>query len=374
VLLTGLEYPLRGDEGHFIETARFFGTGSIPSALKDYGEITAPLSHILFGLWGRVFGFEPGTLRILSVLLGFVTLVLLYLLYLSVSRGLKYAVTGMLVLFLNPYLTGLSVHVFTDIPQLLTVTLAVTALLDRRPLLLFLSFSLALLARQYTLCFAAAFILWLTMKGGLRERQGGRLLAAVVLATLPLIALLLVWRGPAPPSGLRLWVVDDGRIYRIGFLYTYIMFLAFYALPLLPMARRMLAEKWNAIPAAFLSLGCFLFPVEPSAATVLQTDFSTVGLAHRLLTTVLGSGALFSVIQFLLSWAGFSAVIGFLRRDMEPGNGSKDPALLLTLMTASFLLLMPVSFQVWEKYLMMVQPFFVLRLLLEWREESANSA
>lgn len=373
-VLTGLDHPIRGDEGHFIETARFFGTGGIASALKDYGEITPPLSFVLFGLWGRLFGFSPGTLRVLSIMMGFLTLVLLYVLYLRLSGGLKHAVTGMLVLLLNPYLSGLSVHVFTDIPQLLTVTIAVIALLDRRPLPLFVALSLSLLARQYSLCFVVAFVLWLAVKGSLKERRGRRLLAAVLLSTLPLLGLFAVWGGPAPPSGLRLWVVDDGSFYRIGFIYTYVMFLALYSLPLLPLVRRMLFDKRNAIPAVILSLGTLLFPVVPSAATALQTDFSTVGLAHRAITAVLGSGALFSVIQFILSWAGFSAITGLIRRDMGTGRDNVNEATLLTLMTVSFLLLMPVSFQVWEKYLVMVQPFFVLRLLMEWRREPVNTA
>src|SRR5438132_14065253 len=75
----GIDRPLRADEPHFVETIVQFGT-SRPSLdlLTHYNEMSGPVPFVLYGAWGRMFGFEPFTLRLFSIVVAVATYVLLF--------------------------------------------------------------------------------------------------------------------------------------------------------------------------------------------------------------------------------------------------------------------------------------------------------
>jgi hypothetical protein len=99
-------------------------------------------------------------------------------------------------------------------------------------------------------------------------------------------------------------------------------------------------------------------------ATIIQTDYTTVGYAHKLLFQILGENSLcVKVILGLLLFVGtyinveiFKFTLKKLKADLE------DKKVVLILLWFLFLLIMPLSYQVWEKYLTMILPFFILSI------------
>jgi hypothetical protein len=105
--------------------------------------------------------------------------------------------------------------------------------------------------------------------------------------------------------------------------------------------------------------------------TVRQAGRETVGLFHRALAD-LGGGTVTNDLVFYLGWLGGLYLLAFLGRDTAHRIRTRriDLSLLLNLLVLSFLLVMPFSYQVWEKYFLPVVPILSLRLLKENRRTS----
>ncbi len=366
VVLTDLDYPFRGDEEHFISSVELFGDNYHPGTALDYPEVTGPLFYYMYAGWGRMIGFGPENLRIFNLLLSAITFILLYLLYGKVLQDLKIVLPGLLLLLLNPYFPGLSMHVFTDIPSLLFIILTAFAVYFGNPLLLLFSTACALLIRQYSVFVvisAAVYFFFLYRIRG-RFRTGSFL--ALIFGAVPLLVMMFLWRGTAPPSGIVRWVMDDGSVYRLRYIYIYIIFIAVSLFPLLIYAHRILLKNRMVILSAFLlSLTYFFFPLHSSFVTLEQTDIATVGLMHSFIRGLLGSYHLEQFVLWIFCWAGFTTLLHIITTDItRMKTGEWDFGHFLTLSVIVFLLIMPFSYQVWEKYLVVVLPFILLRLLM----------
>jgi len=368
-ILTGLDHPVRGDEGHFIETVGIFAEEPGPSTWTDYPEVTGPFFYWVYSLWGRLAGTGPAGLRVLSLITGISALLLIYRLYRSELKAPGPVMAGMALLLVNPYFAGLCLHVFTDMLALLLVVIAVTALRERRGLMLLVSVTLALLTRQYAIFMVAAagVFLIVTLKGSGGRNRG--LIAALLAGIIPLAVMMVLWRGPAPPAGIERWIIDDGPVYRIRYIYIYTAFIALYSLPLVIFAWRRLLSIRSAAAGLALSSGALLFPLGASEVTLAQTDTKTVGLAHGLLTRVLGTGLMMDAVFWLLCLLGFMTLTALVDIDLGSKGRTGGFPMFLSLMVLAFLVIMPFSYQVWEKYLIMVMPFFVLRLLMLVRKD-----
>src|SRR5205823_686203 len=65
----GIDRPLRADEPHFVGTIVQFGTTPLSlDLLAHYNEMSGPVPFVLYGAWGRLFGFDPQTLRLFSII------------------------------------------------------------------------------------------------------------------------------------------------------------------------------------------------------------------------------------------------------------------------------------------------------------------
>ena len=111
-----------------------------------------------------------------------------------------------------------------------------------------------------------------------------------------------------------------------------------------------------------LTLLLSFFPVKPSVATLVQTTNITVGYVHKLLIVILGTN---SVIEKLV--LGIFLVIGsymsielirILFKILK--ESTRDHKIIFTFLWILFLVIMPFSYQVWEKYLLMILPFLAL--------------
>lgn len=366
IISTDLDYPFRGDEEHFIATVELFGENYQPRTALDYPEVTGPLFYYMYASWGRLIDFSPACLRLFNLLLSAAAFILIYLLYGKVLQDLKIVLPGMLLLLLNPYFTGLSIHVFTDIPSLLFIVLIVFAIYAENPILLFISTACALLIRQYSVfvVISAAAYLFIHYRKNGRFRKST--IIALICGGMPLLVMMLLWRGTAPPSGILRWVIDDGSVYRFRYLYIYIIFIAASLFPLLVYAYRILLKNRIIVLSGFLlSLTYFFFPVRSSFVTVEQTGRTTVGLMHSFLRGILNSYSLEQFVLWIFCAAGLITLFTIIWTDVKRmKSGEWDFGHFLTLTIIVFLIIMPFSYQVWEKYLVAVLPFIILRMLM----------
>lgn len=366
IFIIGLRHSFWGDEWHFVDTIKYFGKNFSLVTLLDYDQVTAPMIFMIFALWGKIFGFEIEILRLLSLAISAATVFSIFHLYSKTLSSKKIALFSVLIIFLNPYFWGLSFFVFTDIPTLFFLILTALAVYYEKPSFLFLASSAALLSRQYSVYFAAAAGLFFLIRFIRGDKFQIKNIAALILSTIPLLVLMFFWGGSAPPSGVEKWIVDDPQIYHFSFITTYITFTALYLFPALFILRKNIFRNrfLIALTLAF-SVWFFFFPVSASYVSLLQTDRDTVGLLHRLIKYILQFPALISFTLWLFFWLGLIFLSLIIKEDYERlKTGIWDYGHFLTLGFLFFLLIMPLSYQVWEKYLIIVLPFVLLRLMM----------
>src|SRR5262245_29181081 len=110
--VVGIDRPLRGDEPHFVETIVRFGTSPLSlDLLAHYNEMSGPVPFVLYGTWGRIFGFEPQSLRLFSIGVAVFTYVFLYLFLQSESGNTRLALGGTAFVALHPYMLYLSLFI-----------------------------------------------------------------------------------------------------------------------------------------------------------------------------------------------------------------------------------------------------------------------
>lgn len=123
-----------------------------------------------------------------------------------------------------------------------------------------------------------------------------------------------------------------------------------------------------------------LFPVQPSLAKISQTKVTTVGYVHKFLSAIFGMDSiLLNLLLFILLLAGCYTTIN-LATDLikKFQDKSIDYQIIFSLLWISFLIIMPFSFQVWEKYLIMILPFYTAaiytQIVTNYKNEKVNSS
>ena len=305
--LSAIGHPSYGDETHFVETIRLFSSASWPDIIKDYPEVTTPLVYIIYAAWGKLVGTGLIELRILSLIISFLFLLVLYLYVISYTKNEKLGLLLCALVIINPYIWGLSVFIFTDMLTLLFVLSALYMFTRDKPGLTAFLLGMAVLCRQYAIIFTIA--LWLYIS-------------------------------------LRSYYSREKRTF---FKYTLYLFISLIPLIVL-------------IPAVIISCLYFIFPVGVSKVTSISNNLDTVGLIHKLLFSLAGRGVLSEIILFVFFFAGIWIILIFLKEDIHTiQSGRISPVLLLSLCYYIFLMIMPFSYQVWEKYLILILPVLSLR-------------
>lgn len=346
-------YP--GDELRFIETSRLFAAGITLDLLQHYPEMSGPLPFAVFSLWGRAFGWELGTMRLLAVAIALATLVLLHLWLRHELRSPNHALLAGLVLYLNPYIATMSVFLYTDMISVFFVLAALISVQRQSTPALALSLCAALLCRQYLVFLIPAFLLYYWP-------NNRRMIAATTCSATPLAALVVLWRGLAPDSHMRTMFLTTSAFHVSAFIgYTALLFV--YLSPFALLRWRRFIPKPPIAALAFTgALLYWLFPLRPSPSA-LQQGIATVGLFDRLLQltmpTVTARDAFYS-IAFALGLM----VLAPLARDAAR---RQLPALIVV----CFLAVMPFSYLYWEKYFLPVLPIAAIAIL---RNEQPDAA
>jgi 4-amino-4-deoxy-L-arabinose transferase-like glycosyltransferase len=313
---------------------------------------------VLYRLWAAVFGQSTEALRALTLVLAAGAWNLAYVLLRRLTRDDWHAWWMSLVFVANPYVLGTSLFVFTDITALLFTLGAAWALFDRRTVLFGVLSACALLSRHYAVVlplsvFAAGLVHLLY---GERVARGP--LVAALLSMLPLFGLFALWGAVAPPSGMKLWYIPNLAPFNPSSITAYVAFGTLYALPLVLWHLRHRQWYRSDVVVVVLALSWYaLLPIEPSAASITQGQFDTVGLAHRATFALLGHGRVSTWFLGLVFVMGMLVTRDLAGRFLRRSRGAEDVPPFVWAMWPVFLLLMPFSYQVWEKYLIQVQPF-----------------
>lgn len=366
--ISAIHYPLHGDEKHITDTIRIFANHFNLNTIKDYPEVTPPLFYIIYALWAKVFGSTIESLRIFTLLIALVTWQLIFYLISLYVKNSRITFLLSFLLVINPYFLGTSVFVFTD---MLTIMLSISAIISflKDEYYLFLIFSsLAILCRQYAIIFPLSIIIFSIINILNRKPINKRYVFGTSLTFLPLLILFFIWGDIAPLSGIQKWIVPTKQFYNINYLTTYLTFSVVYLFPLIIIfLYKKIGLNWlNVVIALIIFLILLQFPIAPSAAAIFQTNVRTVGYAHIAFLSLFGEDSLalkifFGVLLFLGCYVNIVLLKNF---SSNVKNKIYNKDMIFIIIWILFLIIMPFSYQVWEKYLTMVLPYFMLSIYL----------
>ena len=361
VLTIGIDRPPYADERHFCETVASFGQEITVEKLRTYDQMSTPLPFVLYSLWGRIFGFDMGQLRLLSILIALATYLLLHCWLYGLFKSGKVALWTTAFVMIQPYMIGLSIFVYSDMLAILFLILALVAAQRSNVWLLALGLAGALLCRQYLAFAWLSFLLFYAMSPIERVRMGG----ATIISALPMMALIMLWDGVSPDNQYRTLYLGGGITFHLEILVLYISLIAVYLLPLVIWKWRELYANWRLLAISLLVAMIFwAFPVQASQCS-LDVGVDTVGLLHRALNYVLGDPAWSRTVFFLAFWAALPIlwmIIDDCYRRLR--RRLYDTIFLLDGLILSFLVVMPLSYLGWEKYFMPLIPILAARLIM----------
>lgn len=360
-----LQRPFHGDERHIVETIRLFANSFSFETIKNYPEVTPPFFFIFYALWAKVFGQSIESLRLLTLIISLITWQLLYWLNLFFTKNQKHSFLLSFLVVINPYFFGTNIYVFTDMLTIMLLLAGIIAFLKNHIILFSILSALAILTRQYAIIFPISIIIYSLLIFIKDKKQNLKYIFGSLVSFIPLLVIVLIWKNISPQSGIDKWIIPNSSLYNLDYINTYITFSAVYALPIsiLYFYKNKLNYQ-TAIIAFFIAAFLSLFPVKPSMATLIQTNYATVGYAHKLLFQILGENSFgVKVILGLLLFVGtYINVEIFKFTLMKLKDEVEDKKIVLILLWFLFLLTMPLSYQVWEKYLTMILPFFILSI------------
>lgn len=365
--IVSLRLPFRGDERHIVETIRLFANNFNFETIKDYPEVTPPFFFLFYALWAKVFSASTESLRILTLIISFITWQLVYYLFESFTKKKFHALLLSVVVIANPYFFGTSVFVFTDMLTIMLILAAVISLIKNRLYLFIILTAFAILCRQYAVVIPAAIIFYSFLNYKNDKANNRNYLIGSLITFLPLSVLFVIWKNISPASGIEKWIVPNSSFYNIDYINTYITFSVIYILPLVNVFYKKIKFNYVTFLIAFVfTIILFFFPVKTSMATLEFTDYKTVGIIHQTLVEFLGNESFWlKIILAFLLLAGCYINTELLKRFYTAIKTKLlDKEIIFTLLWVLFLLIMPFSYQVWEKYLTMILPFLILSIYL----------
>lgn len=362
-----LNLAFRGDERHIVETIKLFADNFNFNTIKDYPEVTPPFFFIFYALWAKIFGASTESLRILTLIISFITWQLIYYLFQLFVKKEFHALLLSLVVVINPYFFGTSVFVFTDMLTILLVFAAIISFIKNKLILFILFSSLAILCRQYAVIIPAAIILYSFLNYKNDKQISRNYVIGSLLTFLPLLVLFGIWRNISPASGIEKWIIPNSSFYNLDYINTYITFSFIYLFPLaIIFFKKIKLSHSSLFIASLLTIIISFFPVKTSNATLEFTDYRTVGFVHQALAGIFGmEGFWLRIILGFFLLVGCYINIELLKRFyVYIRNKSLEKETIFTLLWFIFLVIMPISYQVWEKYLTMILPFLILSIYL----------
>ena len=362
-----IKLPFCGDERHIVETIKLFADNFTFNTVKDYPEVTPPFFYMFYALWAKIFSSTTESLRLLTLLISLITWQLIFFLIQLFVKKDSHAFLLSILIVINPYFFGISIFVYTDMFTIMLGLSSLISFIKNKVFLFFILSTLAILSRQYAVIIPAAVIVYslLTYKNDTITNRNN--IIASLISFIPLIILFAIWKNISPASGIEKWIVPNLALYNFDYINTYITFAVIYILPLVFIYFMKIKINYLSLLIAFtVTILLSLFPIKPSLATLEFTDYKTVGIVHQVFAEFFGYGSLgLKIILWIFFFAGCYINIEIMKKFyLQVKSKSYNKELILPLLWFLFLLIMPLSYQVWEKYLTMILPFYLLSIYL----------
>ena len=366
IAAAGINLSAWGDEKHFADVVRMFGNDLSFARMADYPEVTPPLVYVLYAVWGKLFGFSLPALRSLTLIFAFTGYLAAHRIFFEQLKSALPALLALVFVLVNPYAAGLSLFVFTDMQAFTFLMLGMLAYTKKKPAAYALFISAALLCRQYSAFFPAAVGL-ISIVDYFQARNSAKLkwLVSSAAAFIPLFGFMVVWKGIAPPAGMNLWVMENEPLWHPTAVTTYLVMMVIYSFPFLVWRRRICRlnrKEYSAI--FFFSMLYFVFPVSVSRVSGELNNTDTVGYFHKLVKMIMPSVAAERIFFWLVFFVSLILVYRLGRelfRAFKFKECNNNTVFILAIFV--FLLMMPFSYQVWEKYLLPLIPMAAVSIL-----------
>ena len=362
-----IKLPFHGDEKHIVETIKLFADNFAFNTIKDYPEVTPPFFYMFYALWAKIFSSSTESLRLLTLIISFITWQLLFFFIKMFVKNDIHVFLLSLLIVINPYFFGTNVFVFTDMLTIMLILLSIISFIKNKLFLFFIFSTLAILSRQYAVIIPAAVIVYSLLSYKNNNLISRNNIIASLISFIPLIILFVIWKNISPASGIEKWIVPNLSFYNLDYINTYITFSVVYIFPLALIFFSKIKLNYKRFFIAFsITILLAVFPVKPSLATLEFTDYKTVGIVHQVFAEFLGYESFgLKIVLWVFLFAGCYINIEIIKRFyLQIKSKSYNTELILPLLWFLFLLIMPLSYQVWEKYLIMILPFYVLSIYL----------
>jgi 4-amino-4-deoxy-L-arabinose transferase-like glycosyltransferase len=351
------------DEYHHIDTIRLFVSSFSLHTLKTYTEMQPPLFYMIYASAGIVFGDHVWVYRLLTLFFAAVSIAVLFFVLRSLTESNGRALGGIIIFLMNPYVMGLSVFVYSDMPALMFLSLAVLASLHKRPWLFCAAAACTLLCRQYNIFGPLAVALW-TIILWVRNRRPDLLKfpLAALISLIPVVIFFIYWGGFAPPGGIALRNPCNTRGFHPDYIVAYLTMLPVYVFPIIiHFSRQIFSFKRLGI-AMFVGLTYLIFPIKV-LPVIQEQGVPTVGFFHKAVKAITcGNSGIEHVVFYLLFCLSLCLVFWLIaitvaaQRDDDKRSAN---ILFGAVITLCFFATMGFSISVWEKYLVPLVPFFL---------------
>ncbi len=352
-----------GDEIRLYDSVINFGNGITLDLITHYRQMSTPLPFIIYAGWGHLFGFDLFTLRILSIIIALLTYMLFHIILFENLQNKKLAFIGTLFLVIHPYMVGLSIFVFTDMPAILFLLLGYYTLQNKKFYLSAFFIALSILCRQYILFFLPPMFIYYALQ--YRETKSIHGMVASILPALPYFLLILLWGGTSPDNEYRALYLNEQFSFHIDVFFLYVSLLFLYLLPFYFFTLKSFFTQRRILGLSFvLSLLYYFYPIHPS---IYSQDIGvyTVGLFHKTLKFLISSDTVIQGVFYISVLFGLVVLLTFIKEIyISIQKEEQTQTFLLNLIILFFFIVMPFSYLGWEKYFMPILPFVILRLLL----------
>jgi 4-amino-4-deoxy-L-arabinose transferase-like glycosyltransferase len=365
--IVSLKLPFRGDERHIVETIKLFADNFNFNTIKDYPEVTPPFFFMFYALWAKIFGASTESLRIITLIISLITWQLVYYLFGLFTQKKYHALLLSTLVITNPYFFGTSVFVFTDMLTIMLSLAAVISFLRNKNILFIIFSTLAILCRQYAVIIPMSVILFSLLNYKNDKQISRKYVIGSLLTFLPLLVLFVIWKNISPASGIEKWIIPNSAIYNLDYINTYITFSVIYIFPLVIVFFKKIKLSYLSLFIAIaITILLSLLPVKTSMATLEFTDYKTVGFVHQALAEMFGLESIWlKIFLVFFLFVGCYMNIELLKRFyVYIRKKTSEKEMIFTILWFLFLLIMPFSYQVWEKYLTMILSLFILSIYL----------
>ena len=376
--IIGLDRPFYIDEQTRLKIIKYFSGGPTLEKLRDYEEVNAPGMYVIYAAVGDLVGFDLWKLRLFSILVAIPTCLLYFMLLRRVLDSDKVAALVAAVLIVNPYMIRISVFLFPDMLPLCLMMLSLTLLVRGRTAWHFLPLAATLLFRQYYVFLivgAIAFHAARAWRDAEHRTDAVRMTIGYFLCMVPFGLLALLWGGIHPPNGVVYVVTDTPEpLYHPHYLTAYLLLIPAYTAPILMFRLKpVYFSRLVLIATCLLTPSYWLAPVALSLRSATRKN-PAIGTYHRLLQVIARENDTITHVLLCLTFAaGIPVLLYFVRSTWRRLRRRRfDLALQLDLAILAFLVIMPFSYQLWEKYLIPLIPLVSIRLMLIGR--SGNDA